>query len=112
LRETDSGGSGLALFFPAESAVPASPGDVSVPAGSPVGATDNFFTGRVLETVFSGRFRRLRLACRTVSAAAGAEATEPVEIEIEVPTETCPARGDFLSFRIPPEDCILLPEGN
>lgn len=106
LRDTDSCWSGLALFFPAESAVPISPGCGAASAGGDAG--DNVVTGRVLETVFSGRFRRLRLACP--SKAAPEDVEEARTLEIEVSPDVRPARGESLSFRVPPEECMLLPE--
>jgi ABC-type Fe3+/spermidine/putrescine transport system ATPase subunit len=85
----------LSLFFPAESAR-----ILSGSSASDTVSEDNCVSGLVVDSVFAGRFRRLRLEC----------AASHEIIELEIPPEIRPVRGERLLFRIPPDACILLPE--
>jgi ABC-type Fe3+/spermidine/putrescine transport system ATPase subunit len=100
MRAIASGGAGFSLFFPAEAAVlrPAPTSSAGVKARE-----DNLVEGVALESVFAGRFRRIRLSCSTGST--------PELLEIEAPPDARPARGRSLSFAVRPEDCMILPEG-
>jgi len=90
------------LFFPADSAELVGDGEEATTGAD---LPHNHFSGRVLESDFAGRFRRVLLSCGGDTGGAAR-----VSIELEFPREFRPVQGEELHLRVPEERCILLPE--
>jgi len=99
-------GKKLCLFFPSDAVrILGGEGCGSIGRGREIG--ENEVEGRVAESSYAGRCRRVRLTCPAASPPGGGG---PEELEIEVPAEFRPAPGEALRFRAAPGDCMILPE--
>ncbi len=91
----------LSLFFPADAVRPL--------GGSGIEGKDNTFSGRVIDSSFAGRFRRIRISCE-----ARGEGKEEagmggrIEVEVEVAASLKPHVGEAMTFLVPPPVCRFL----